>query len=77
MSHLRIKAEKLATKAIANPKLLEQLPTDTYETFVLSVAVFNKKLAMQLDDIKPITNASNKVLFWEAVGILLPQQDFS
>lgn len=77
MSDLKTKAETLANKAIANPELLDQLPNNVYEDFILRVALFNIDLAMKLDDIRPITNSNNKVLFWEAVGIISPQENYS
>jgi len=70
-------AFRLANKAIKNPSLLNQLTQDTYETFVLGVAIFHKDLAMKLDDIKPIVKPQNKVKFWEAVGILIKEKDYS
>jgi hypothetical protein len=77
MSDLRDKAISLATRAINNPELLEQLDNKTYETFILSVTPFNIDLAQQLDKIRPITNSETKILFWEAAGILTNQKDYS
>ena len=77
MSNLRNKAISLATRAINSPKLLEQLDNEIYETFILSLIPFSINLAQQLDILRPVTNPETKILFWEAVGILTSQKDYS
>tara|TARA_B100000497_G_scaffold120661_1_gene149367 strand:+ start:78 stop:311 length:234 start_codon:yes stop_codon:yes gene_type:complete len=77
MSNLKDKAISLATRAINSPKLLEQLDSETYETFILSVTPFSINLAQQLNELRPITNPETKLLFWEAAGILTSQKDYS
>ena len=67
----------LANKALANPELLETLPEDVLFKFIIGIALFDIDLAMRLEELKPFTNSSNKVLFWEAVGILMPQESFA
>ena len=67
----------LANKALVNPELLETLPEDVMFKFVMGVALFDIDLAMKVEELKPFTNPSNKVLFWEAVGILMPQESFA
>jgi diadenosine tetraphosphatase ApaH/serine/threonine PP2A family protein phosphatase len=71
------KALELANRAIANPELLNELPQDQHANFVLGVAVYHKDLAIKLDEIRQITNPSTRILFWEAVGILTGQEDYS
>ena len=77
MSNLKNKAISLATRAINNPKLLEELNNSTYESFILGVIPFSIQLAQQLDKIRPITNPKTKILFWEAAGSLTNQQDYN
>ena len=67
----------LANKALANPELLKTLPEDVLFKFIIGIALFDINLAMRLEELKPFTNPSNKVLFWEAVGILMPQESFA
>jgi hypothetical protein len=70
------KAFNLATKAINNPSLLDELVEDTYVQFVIGVALYHKDLAMKLDEIRSIGKPQNKILFWEAVGILTTPEEF-
>lgn len=67
----------LANKALTNPELLETLPEDVLFKFIIGIALFDIDLAMKVEELKPFTNPSNKVLFWEAVGILMPQESFA
>ena len=66
-------AISLAKIALNNPSLFEVLNEDTYENFVLCVARHDIKLAKKLDSRRPIVGAQNRVLFWEAVGILVSE----
>jgi hypothetical protein len=70
---LKDKSILLANKALNNPSLLNTLPDDTFFSFVIGIAKFDIELAKKVESLKPFTNPHNKVLFWEAVGILLPQ----
>ena len=71
------KAIELANRAIGNPSLLNQLPEETYFKFVMGIAVFDIELAKEVEALRPFTTSQNKILFWEAVGILMPQESFS
>lgn len=64
------KALKLATEAIETPSLLNVLDENTYLLFVVGVAKYHKDLAFKLENIRPLVSSQNKVLFWEAVGII-------
>ena len=68
------KAYYLAMQAINNPSLLNQLSDDTYVSFVIGVAKYHKDLAMKLDKIRSIGKPKNKIKFWQAIGILTPEQ---
>jgi hypothetical protein len=71
------KAIMLANKALANPELLETLPEDIMFKFVIGIVLFDINLAIKLEELRPFTNSKNKVLFWEALGILIPQESFA
>jgi hypothetical protein len=71
------KAFRLANKAIETPSLLNELDEETYLLFVVGVAKYHKDLAMKLEDIRPLVHPQNKVLFWEAVGIILEMEDYN
>jgi hypothetical protein len=71
------KAFRLATKAIETPSLLNELDEETYLLFVVGVAKYHKDLATKLENIRPLVHPQNKVLFWEAVGIILELEDYS
>ena len=73
---LKNKGIELATKAINNPSLVENMSEDTFFKFVVGVAKYDQKLAIVLEMLKPFTNSNNKVLFWTAVGILNDTEDF-
>ena len=72
------KAHSLADRAIANPSLLKVLDDDQMIKFAIGVHKYAPEKAHKLMDLKyPIVKPANMVLFWEAVGILAPQEDFS
>lgn len=71
------KAFRLANKAIETPSLLNELDEETYLLFVIGVAKYHKDLAIKLEDIRPLVHPQNKVLFWEAVGIILELEDYN
>lgn len=71
------KAFRLANKAIETPSLLNELDEETYLLFVVGVAKYHKDLAIKLENIRPLVHPQNKVLFWEAVGIILELEDYS
>jgi len=64
------KATDLATRALNNPSLVENMSEDTFFKFVIGVAKYDQKLAIALEMLKPFTNNSNKIHFWTAVGVL-------
>jgi len=69
---LEEKALKLGNQAINNPSLLDKLDEDTFIKFVVGISKYHKSLASQVFDLKYDTiSAQGKVLFWEAVGILV------
>ena len=70
------KAFRLATKAINTPSLLNELDEETYLLFVVGVAKYHKDLAVKLENIRPLVHPQNKILFWEAVGIILELEDY-
>tara|TARA_R110002020_G_scaffold122805_2_gene278681 strand:- start:2771 stop:2998 length:228 start_codon:yes stop_codon:yes gene_type:complete len=71
------KATYLVNKALANPSLVKNMPEDTFFKFVLGIAKYDKTKAMQLEKLKPFTTSQNKAIFWEAVGILMPSDNFN
>lgn len=73
---LKEKAINLADRALSDPKLVENMDEDKFFKFVLGVAKYDQKRAIALEMLKPFTNSNNKVLFWEAVGVLL-SEDYS
>ena len=66
----------LAKKSIANPTLLKTLPEDVMFDFVMAIVLYDINLTIKLEELRPFTNPNNKVLFWEAAGILMPQESF-
>lgn len=71
------KANRLADKAINNPILLNQLDDDTMIKFAIGVSKYSKEKAIKLMDLKyPEIKPSNMVLFWEAIGILIPSESY-
>jgi|TARA_B110000967_G_C18316632_1_gene285526 hypothetical protein len=70
-------AFNLATRAIKKPSLLDELTEDTYVKFVIGVALYHKDLAVKLDEIRSIGEPQNKILFWEAIGVLTTPEDFN
>lgn len=74
---MKAKAIELGNKALSNPSLLINMPEDTFFKFVIGVAKYDKSLAMEVESLKPFTSPNNKVLFWEAVGILIPQESYN
>ena len=70
------KAFNLATRAIENPSLLDALTEDMYVKFVVGVALYHKDLAVNLDKVRSIGEPQNKILFWEAIGVLTTPEDF-
>jgi hypothetical protein len=66
----------LAKKSIANPTLLKTLPEDVMFDFVMAIVLYDINLTIKLEELRPLTNPNNKVLFWEAAGILMPQESF-
>jgi hypothetical protein len=71
------KAFRLANEAIETPSLLNKLDEETYLLFVVSVAKYHRDLAIRLEDIRPLVHPQNKVLFWEAIGIILEMEDYN
>ena len=71
------KGIRLANQAIKNPELLELLDHDKYVDFVLGVAKYDTSLAKEIESLRPFVSSSAKLLFWEAVGILMPTEDYS
>jgi hypothetical protein len=71
------KAFRLANKAIETPSLLNELDEETYLLFVVGVAKHHRDLAMRLENIRPLVHPQNKVLFWEAIGIILEMEDYN
>jgi hypothetical protein len=74
---METKAIELANKALSNPSLLINMPEDTFFKFVIGIAKYDKSLAMEVESLKPFTSPDNKVLFWEVVGILMPQENYN
>jgi hypothetical protein len=66
----------LAKKSIVNPTLLKTLPEDVMFDFVMAIVLYDINLTIKLEELRPLTNPNNKVLFWEAAGILMPQESF-
>jgi hypothetical protein len=64
------KAKSLCDRALNDPTLINNFSENTFFSFVMGVAKFDKKRAIKLEELKPFTNSSNKTLFWEAVGLL-------
>lgn len=73
---MREKAIELANRALQTPSLLNDLSEDVFFKFVMGISIYDISLAMQVEQLKPFTNSNNKVLFWEAVGILVPLEDY-
>jgi hypothetical protein len=71
------KAFRLANKAIETPSLLNELDEETYLLFVVGVAKPYRDLAMRLENIRSLVHPQNKVLFWEAIGIILEMEDYN
>ena len=71
------KAFRLANKAIEIPSLLNELDEETYLLFVIGVAKYHKDLAIKLENIRPLVHPQNKILFWEAVDIILELEDYN
>ena len=66
------KAQKLGNQALNNPKLLDLLDQDTFIKLVISISKYDKPLAWDVFDLKvKELSTQNKILFWEAVGIIL------
>jgi hypothetical protein len=74
---MKAKAIELGNKALSNPSLLINMPEDTFFKFVIGIAKYDKSLAMEVESLKPFTSPNNKVLFWEVVGILIPQESYN
>lgn len=74
---MKAKAIELGNKALSNPSLLINMPEDTFFKFVIGIARYDKSLAMEVESLKPFTSPNNKVLFWEVVGILIPQESYN
>ena len=64
------KAIELANRVINNPELLKQLNDEIFIKFVISLTNYSKPLAHKVFDLKSDISSQNKILFWEAVGIL-------
>lgn len=60
----------LANRTIGNPKLLDQLNDDTFIKFVIGISNHSTELAHKVMDLRENVPAQNKILFWEAVGII-------
>ena len=71
------KAIVLANRAIESPSILNELSEETHFKFVMGIAVFDIELAKEVEALRPFTTSQNKILFWEAVGILMPQESLS
>lgn len=69
---------QLADKAIKNPSLLKKLNDKTMILFAIATAKYDEEKAKKLIELRyPDTKPANMVLFWEAVGILKPQPNYS
>ena len=64
------KGIELANQVIADPTLLKVLNDDTFIKFVIALSIKNKDLAIRVMDLREDVPAQNKILFWEAVGII-------
>lgn len=73
---MKAKAIELANRALENPSLINQLTEDMFFKLVIGISKYDRLLAMKVEELKPFTNNNNKVLFWEAVGILVPYEDY-
>lgn len=75
---LENKAHELADQAIARPALLNHLSDDTMIKFAMGVALYSKDKACKLIDLKyPNAKPTNIIQFWEAVGIIIKQEDYA
>lgn len=74
---MKAKAIELANRALENPSLVNQLTEDIFFKLVIGISKYDRSLAMKVEELKPFTNSNNKVLFWEAVGILVPYEDYA
>ena len=63
---------ELANRVIADPSLLTQLDDDTFIKFVISLTKISKDLGKEVFDLRENVSSENKILFWEAIGILMP-----
>jgi hypothetical protein len=66
------KALELGNQAINNPSLLDKLNEDTFIKFVVGISKYDKSLAYKVFDLKyDKISLEGKILFWEAIGILV------
>jgi hypothetical protein len=72
--NLKERAIELADTALNNPELVKKMDNDKFFTFVLCIAKHDKKRAIAVEMLKPFTTSQNKILFWEAVGVLASQE---
>lgn len=65
------KLTALTNKVLNNPKLVDKLPEETFIKFVICISKYNRSLAHKVFDLRTIkVSTQNKILFWEAVGLL-------
>jgi len=69
------KANDLADRAIANPSLMDAFSDETMIKFTLSVYHYTPEKAQELMVLK-YGHAKGLVHFWEAVGILIPTEEY-
>lgn len=65
------KGIELANKVIADPSLLKQLDDTTFIKFIIALTNTSKDLASKVFDLRENVSAQNKILFWEAMGIIM------
>lgn len=65
------KGIELANKVIADPSLLKQLDDTTFINFIMALTKTSKDLASKVFDLRENVSAQNKILFWEAMGIIM------
>lgn len=76
-SIMKAKAIELANRVLKTPSLLDQLSEDVFFKLVIGISIYDRSLAIRVEELKPFTNSNNKVLFWEAVGLLIPLEDYN
>lgn len=71
------KAQELGNRALSNPSLLNNIDEDNFIMFVVCISKHDKSLATKVFNLKyDKISAQGKVLFWEAVGILVGTESY-